>query len=155
MAAVGSGCLGWCVWGRGTLPQAGWLAGGSELLGPPPPPCTCTYRHTLHRAGYSSQRYSRAPPQHEQTRHSHPPRAMLSPKVEASRLTRASGAPHALKCLAGRTASRHWSLHQYDHSFLPAVIPIWNSLLQHVVGCPITDSTKLFCKRVNSHLSSL
>ena len=80
-------------------------------------------------------------------------RSLLPPKVQVARSTRSTNASHALQPLAGRTGSGQWSLHQYDKSFLPAAIPVWNSLPSDVIGSPQTDDTKTFCMRAHRYLS--
>ena len=65
--------------------------------------------------------------------------SILPPKLSSARLTRSNCGEQALQPLAGRTRSGKWSLQQYDRSFLPAIIPVWNSLPQTVIGDPVTE----------------
>ena len=83
-------------------------------------------------------------------------RAMLPPLQRSARMTRSSQkmSTHALQGLTGRTQSGQWSLHQYDRSFLPATIPVWNSLPNEIVGQPHQDGTKKFCQKANRFLTS-
>ena len=82
-------------------------------------------------------------------------RSQLPQYNKLHRSTRANAVAHSLKTPAGRTESGHWSLHQYDRSFLPATVPVWNSLPPQIVGNPSIDSTKTFCKCANRHLKGI
>ena len=51
-----------------------------------------------------------------------------------------------------RVVSGHWSLVQYGRSYMPAIIPVWNSLPDATVGHPTTSGIKAFCSRAHKYL---
>ena len=84
-------------------------------------------------------------------------KTMLSPSWIPSRFTRASASfgSYAVQCFTGKTESGHWSLVQYDHSYVPTIIPVWNSLPDATVGHPTTSRIKAFCSRAHKYLKNL
>ena len=84
-------------------------------------------------------------------------KTMLPPARVTSRSTRASSSlgSFALQGLTGRAESGHWSLAQHDRSFIPAMVPVWNSLPDAIVGHPTTTGTKAFCSRTHNFLNNL
>jgi len=82
-------------------------------------------------------------------------RSLLPPKQVSSRSTRSNRGQHTLQPLRGRTVAGRWSLHQFDRSVLPTVVPIWNTLPPEVVGCPETEATKTFCQRVHQYIKRI
>jgi len=79
-------------------------------------------------------------------------RSILPPRMCPTRSTRSSCGEHVLQPLAGRTPTGQWSLQQYDRSVLPAIVPVWNSLPPDIIGSPISEDTRAFCKRAHHYL---
>ena len=85
-------------------------------------------------------------------------RSLLPPKqvCEVSyRSTRSNLVQHTLRPLRGRTVAGCWSIHQFDRSVLPTVVPIWNSLSPEVVGFLEKEPTKTFCQCVHQYIKSI
>ena len=119
----------------------------SKIIKPSQPMQTLSHRRTVASMGLMYRMASEdAPPLLNQ---------LMPDHHIPGRSTRASSnyGEHAVKHLAGKDPRTHtWSLHQYDHSFLPAAIQTWNLLPGTVVSDPYKGGSKDFCKRVHHYL---